>query len=143
MRHKMQHIAAFELCFSEFQRGCRDIGSYLSSRLKAGMTSLGLFCLGAVMATHAQSDLDLQSDLAECKSLVVIGGLPIDCDKAFSDANLHPLQPHPADVAWPTKAWDIGDMPTDTALISSVKSPKQLSSSRLATNRQEQTCLAP
>lgn len=73
----------------------------------------GMFFLAH--AANAQSQIDLQSDLAECKSLVVAGGLPIDCDAAFNDAHLHPLQPHPNDVAWPTEGWVRGDMPTDTA----------------------------
>ncbi len=79
------------------------------------MTSLGLFCLAAFASVHAQSQADPRSDLAECKSLVVAGGLPIDCDAAFEDAHLYPLQPHPNDVAWPTEGWARGDMPTDTA----------------------------
>ena len=68
-------------------------------------------------AVYAQSQIDLKSDLAECKSLATIGGLPIDCDEAFQGADLYPLQPHPEDVAWPTEAWETGPMPADTAPI--------------------------
>ena len=77
---------------------------------------LGVLLLFA-HAAHAQSEIDLQSDLAECKSLVIIGGLPIDCDAAFKGAHLYPLQPHPNDVAWPTGGWEDGDMPADTASL--------------------------
>jgi len=66
-------------------------------------------------AANAQSQIDLQSDLAECKSLVVAGGLPIDCDAAIKDAHLYPLQSHPNDVTWPTEGWARGDMPAETA----------------------------
>jgi len=68
-------------------------------------------------AVYAQSQIDLKSDLAECKSLATIGGLPIDCDEAFQGADLYPLQPHPENVAWPTEAWETGTMPVETAPI--------------------------
>lgn len=71
-------------------------------------------CLLSVPAT-AQTPDEVEKELAECKSLTIIGGLPIDCDAAFEGAHLFPLQPHPEDVAWPTAAWDVGEMPAETA----------------------------
>lgn len=86
------------------------------SRKSHAVVGLGIAFLFAHTA-HAQTQIDLKSDLAECESLVIAGGLPIDCDEAFRDENLHPLQPHPADVAWPTEAWETGEMPAETAPV--------------------------
>jgi CubicO group peptidase (beta-lactamase class C family) len=105
----MQHIAAFESYFCKFQQAWRSISAII------GIGAVWL--TGPFLVAQAQSQIDIQSDLAECKSLVIIGGLPIDCDEAFPNPHLHPLQPHPADVAWPTEAWETGTMPADTAPI--------------------------
>ena len=86
-------------------------------RHKIRLISLFLFCMGGITSVQAQSEIDLTSDLAECKSLVIIGGVPVDCDEAFRNAYLFPLPPHPVDVSWPTKAWELGEMPTETAPV--------------------------
>lgn len=80
-----------------------------------GLRTLAIsVCLLGVPAM-AQTPDEVEKELAECKSLAIIGGLPIDCDAAFEGAHLFPLQPHPQDVAWPTEAWDVGKMPAETA----------------------------
>lgn len=102
MRHKTESI----LLIRALQRSLTAL---------AGL-GLVLLCLPSVLAS-AQTQEQFEKDLAECKSLVIIGGVPVDCDEAFRGALLHPLQPHPADIAWPTQGWEIGDLPEGTAPV--------------------------
>ena len=105
----LRHSATFRTSMRLF---CKFVQHFCKRSASLGIGILWL--LAPLQSAHAQSEIDLQSDLEACKSYAIIGGLPIDCDEAFRNAHLSPLKPHPTGVSWPTEAWETGDMPAES-----------------------------